>query len=147
VYLPVAPVEERVGSAPDAESRTVGDLQTARILLVEDESSVRELAKTILRRAGHEVVAADDPDSALELVDGGLDVDLLLTDIVMPGRSGVELAAELEHRSPGIAVVYMSGYPAAVLTERTLIEDGDPYIQKPFTPQMLAERIRQALSR
>ena len=91
---------------------------------------------------------ASDGAEALEVASAyDQPIDLLLTDVIMPKVNGLALARGLLQERPGIRVLYMSGYPAAVLTERTLIEDGDPYIQKPFTPQMLAERIRQALSR
>jgi len=144
VYLPVsrdAVADSQTPPAPAAHGRTGG----ARILLVEDEPAVRDLAEAILDRAGHEVFSAQHADTALELVDDGLEVDLLLTDIVMPGRSGVELAAELERRSPGVSVVYMSGYTES--TQRAVAADDAIFVPKPFDTETLLGHIDAALAR
>ena len=116
------------------------------LLVVEDEPAVRNLVASALRPDGYQLLLAASADEALRLVeqlDGPL--DLLLTDAVMPGTSGIELARELIGRRPGLPVIVMSGY-----TEETLNIGGagDPIalLRKPFSPRELQQRIRERLN-
>jgi two-component system, cell cycle sensor histidine kinase and response regulator CckA len=110
VYLPVA---AHLAAEADPESRPADrerDPSEAIVLVVEDEPRVRELVTTILDSAGHAVHVAATAEEALDQLDGGLAIDVLLTDVGLPSQSGVELAVQVTHRLPDVAVVYMSGY-------------------------------------
>ncbi|MEK7317000.1 MAG: response regulator, partial [Candidatus Eisenbacteria bacterium] len=113
------------------------------ILLVEDEPQVRELAQRILARAGYRVLAAENGDAALVLV-AGVKVDLLLSDVIMPGLSVLELAAVLRRSRPALPVLLMSGYSEAHLRSVGL-EDETPFLAKPFTNQSLLASVRDTL--
>jgi len=117
------------------------------LLIVEDEPSVRNLVASALRHEGFDLLVASSAEEALSLADSHTGpIDLLLTDAIMPGRSGVELASLMTARLPGLPVIIMSGY-----TEETLSVAGTDGIvallQKPFTPRELRKRIRDALDR
>ena len=145
IYLPgftdVSPQEEvETVAAPPKGGETV--------LVVEDNPALLNVVRRTLESFDYRVFTATTASEAVRISQNAEQgIDVLITDLVLPYMNGKALAQAVQAYQPGVRVLYMSGYPAAVLTERTLIEDGDPYIQKPFTPQMLAERIRQALSR
>jgi hypothetical protein len=110
VYLPVAGhLAEASGPEPRPTDRE-RDPSEATVLVVEDEPRVRELVTTILDSAGHTVHVASTAEEALDQLEGGLAIDVLLTDVGLPSQSGVELAVQVTHRLPDVAVVYMSGY-------------------------------------
>lgn len=116
----------------------------ATILLAEDEALLRELGETILRHAGYTVISVH----RREELDGLLkshpdDIDVLLTDVVMPEISGQELAKQVRSRWPGVRVIYTSGYPSDELKD---MHRGASFLQKPFTPAELMEKIRQVLA-
>lgn len=117
------------------------------ILLVEDDDAVRLLARRILSRQGYTLLEAGNGFEALKIAerhDG--DIDLLLSDVVMPGMSGAELAARLRSQRPALRVLYVSGYLAdAPIREGVLTDDDTEYLEKPFTPTTLLERVRAAL--
>lgn len=116
------------------------------ILVVEDDPAVRAVAARALRRFGYHVVSADGGDEALRLArrhEGP--IDLLLTDIMMPGLNGVEVASRIARVRPGIRIFFMSGYADQDLVRQGLLEPGTRFLQKPFTPQELAGRIREIL--
>ena len=140
VTVPEATVNEPVAAAADSGGE-------ATLLVVEDESAVRNLVASSLRKEGYQLLLAASAEEALEIVnthEGA--IDLLLTDAIMPGRTGIDLARELVARKPGLPVILMSGY-----TEETLpVGDLEPAItllQKPFTPRDLRQRIRRVLDR
>jgi len=116
------------------------------VLVVEDEPSVRELAREILEDWGYRVVDAGSGDEALRLVEG-LDrpLDLLLTDVVMPGMSGRELAEDLCRRNFDLGVVYMSGYTDDVVLSRGVLPHGVLFLQKPFSSSALLSKVQQGL--
>lgn len=118
------------------------------ILLVEDDHAVRAVAERSLVRFGYTVIAASNGAEALDLAASfDDDIDLLLTDIMMPGMNGVEVAGAVASDRPGIRVFYMSGYADQDLVRQGLLEPGTHFLQKPFTPQELAERVRGILDR
>lgn len=123
---------------PAATPRAVGET----ILLVEDEDGVREVAHLALQREGYRVIEAASAEAALAIVeDNPLEIDLLLTDIVMPGMNGRQLADRLRPRVKGSRVLLMTGYtddPSA---------SAYPVIRKPFTPRALAEKVREIIDR
>jgi PAS domain S-box-containing protein len=136
IYLPriggpVTPIEPSVAS--------VGRL-TGRVLLVEDEALLRELSSTVVARAGFEVDAVPDPAAALAHVEAGGAYDVLVTDVVMPGMTGIELAQRLREREPGLRVVFMSGYSEDVVGHAAE-PIGRRFLAKPFTPDALLRAI------
>ncbi len=145
VCLPAARrVEGPQGAGPLA---AVEAARPAVILLAEDEDSVRLITRRILEHYGHRVHDATSGAGALALLDQ-LDepVDLLLTDVVMPGMSGRELAEAFATRHPGIPVLFMSGYTAEIMADRGLMEGFD-LLPKPFTAEQLIHRVQAAMRR
>jgi two-component system, cell cycle sensor histidine kinase and response regulator CckA len=122
--------------------------QTTTILLVEDDPLVRRAAHRILSMHGFTVVDAGDGEEALRRLDEQSDrIDLVVTDVVMPGMSGRELAAALRERAPGLRVLYMSGYHDDELLRHGLLRDDESFLQKPFGPDELMTKIRELLDR
>lgn len=117
------------------------------VLLVEDQPAVRGLATRMLEDAGLTVVAAETPFEALSLLrDGGRPFDLLLTDVVMPGMNGCELAEAAEAERPGIAVLFMSGYSQDLFVNRGILDKGAHFLTKPFHRKQLVRAVREALA-
>ena len=109
------------------------------ILLAEDESLLRELGETILRQAGYRVVTAPGAEELRSLVSEYSDrVDLLLTDVIMPGLGGQELVALVKRRWPDIRILYMSGYSSEEIDN---LDRDAGFLQKPFTPGELMKKI------
>jgi two-component system cell cycle sensor histidine kinase/response regulator CckA len=147
VYLPR--VKDAVQVSPAAEtlpSATRKGHET--ILLVEDEPDLRELTQMVLSERGYKVIEAHSPAEAERLAgNNGTEIHLLLTDVVMPGISGRELAKRLTGRYPHLRVMYMSGYTYNVIAQDGTLEEGIYFLQKPFTPKALMEKVREALDR
>jgi PAS domain S-box-containing protein len=119
---------------------------TERILLVEDDKSVRNLVERVLKSRGYVVLSAEDGSNALQLAsDVDLAVDLVLTDIVMPEMSGRELVDALHTGRPALRVLFMSGYTDDEILRRGLNDPGMSFIQKPFTAENLAMQVRKVL--
>jgi PAS domain S-box-containing protein len=120
---------------------------TETVLLVEDETMVRAVARQALLRHGYRVLEATGGMEALSLTaTGAAELDLLLTDVVMPGISGPELAERLRQRRPGLKVLFMSGYSDDAVENRRLLGNA-PLLHKPFTPEQLARCVREVLDR
>jgi signal transduction histidine kinase len=144
IYLPLVEEGEEGEATQAVEERPLTGTET--ILLVEDETGVRGLAEQVLADYGYRVLAASRGEEALRLAaqsDGPL--HLLLTDVVMPGMSGRELAERLHPSKPGLKVLYMSGYTDEAIVRHGVLEEGVEFLQKPFTPQALARKVRQVL--
>ena len=119
---------------------------TETILLVEDEEAVRRLARVILERGGYQVLEAENPEMALRMAnDFEGRIDLLLSDVIMPGSEGPPLALRLAQRRPSIRVLYMSGYADEAITRLGVVVEGTPFLQKPFTPHGLGRKVREVL--
>ncbi len=116
------------------------------VLVVEDEPAVLTLSRRALETQGYVVLAASDAAAALRVVErhGGT-IHLLLTDVVMPGLSGRELADRLGAQRPGIRVLYMSGYPGDAVVQHGTLPSGSAFLQKPFSPDGLARKVRDVL--
>jgi CheY-like chemotaxis protein len=143
IYLPAVAEEASVAS-DTAPAFAAGGTET--ILLVEDDRSVRGLAEMALRMHGYKVLTAGDGKDALQVVHEHVGpIDLVLTDVVMPNVSGPELAERLRTSFPGIRVVFMSGYTDDAVVRHGLLEADIDFIQKPYTPMDLAQKVRQAL--
>ena len=145
IYLP------RIGEDAQKLKKT-GDEQdmvggTEIILLVEDEMIVRNLAEKILKRLGYHVISASDGKEALELAEKRKEpIDLLVTDVVMPGMNGRQLADRLAAIHPEAKVLYTSGYTEDAIAQHGIIDEGLNFIGKPYSPQALAQKVREALS-
>ena len=143
IYLP------RVDAAPAASPRvaaTTSLLGTETILLTEDAPALRAAAHQILERYGYTVLDAPSSSAALDLARSRTEpIHLLLTDVVMPGMSGRELAEQFTARRPDVKVLYMSGYTDDAVVRHGVLRPGVAYLQKPFTPDGLARKIREVL--
>ena len=132
--------EEKEGEAAIPMGR--GEL----VLLVEDEISILELGKTMLERLGYEVIAATKPDEMLSSVaDLSGPIRLLITDVVMPGMNGRELADRVRKIHPLVKCLFMSGYTSNVIAHQGVLDKGDQFIEKPFTTKTLATKVRHIL--
>jgi len=144
VYLPRAPERRRVVPTPlDAAALPRGN---ERILLVEDEAAVRELARRILQGCGYEVLtAANGPDALLAAQEYSGVIELVVTDVVMPQMGGRETANQLTRMRPGIRVLYMSGYTDDSVVRHGILEHEVAFLSKPFSALALAEKVRAVL--
>jgi two-component system, cell cycle sensor histidine kinase and response regulator CckA len=143
IYLPV--VEEAVtiaAVAPAPPSAIAGKA----ILVVEDEETVRTMMVRVLESEGYQVLEAGDGREAIEMIERVPGpVDLVITDVAMPVLNGRELAERLAKRHPDLPVLFMSGYTDDEMVRRGLIEPNKPFVSKPFTPEILAEKVRRLL--
>ena len=118
----------------------------ATVLLVEDEQAVRELVRIILERAGHSVVEAANAEEGETLFEAMDDVDLLVSDVVLPGRSGFELFHRLHAKLPSLRVLFISGYTDYAMFDETIVERDLAFLEKPFSAEGLVTKIREVLS-
>ena len=115
--------------------------------MVEDEAPVRQLVTNALRRAGYQVLAAEDARAALETLKAHrAPIDLLLTDVIMPGRNGRELAQDIRAIQPTVPVLFMSGYADRTFGPDGPGADGEGFLQKPFALEVLFDRIERVLT-
>jgi CheY-like chemotaxis protein len=120
---------------------------TETILIVEDEAPLRELARELLEANGYKVIEAERGEKAIHLVEHSqTPIDLLLTDVVMPGIGGRQLAKRLLELRPGLHVLYMSGYTDDVISNRGVLPENTLLLPKPFTRAILLRRVREALN-
>jgi CheY-like chemotaxis protein len=143
IYLPRIATPAATAPGPQKPGVARG---TETVLVVEDEPAVLTLSRRALEAQGYVVLAASDAAAALRVVErhGGT-IHLLLTDVVMPGMSGRELADRLTAQRPGICVLYMSGYPGDAVVQHGTLPSGSAFLQKPFSPDGLARKVRDVL--
>ena len=146
IYLPrhqgEVPAADR--SQPREEDRLRRGGET--LVLVEDEPAILRMGKAMLERLGYRVLAAASPREALDRVrEESGPVHLLLTDVVMPGMNGRDLLREVRALVPEVRVLFMSGYTANVVSRRGVLEEGEPFLQKPFSMVELAAKVREVL--
>ncbi|MFH2051994.1 MAG: ATP-binding protein [bacterium] len=151
IYLP-----RYLGTSGQAASReTAAARETAApqlcghetVLVVEDEPSILTMAGAMLKRQGYTVLAAGCPETAIRLAaEYAEPVHLLITDVIMPGMNGRDLAAALLKVRPELKCLFMSGYPADVIAHRGVLEAGRQFIQKPFSREKLLTRVREVLA-
>jgi CheY-like chemotaxis protein len=139
VYLPAAEAPaEAVGEPVEPQPLTAG---TGTILLVEDDPAVRGLSERILTTAGYRVLVGVDGENALEVARAHDGIDLLVTDVIMPGMNGQQLADRLTALRPGLPVIFTSAYTRGVLTGDLSVA----FLDKPFTAAALTEKVRSVL--
>jgi two-component system cell cycle sensor histidine kinase/response regulator CckA len=147
LYLPrVEELAERASQPAQAPARAARGTET--VLVVEDEAPVRSVARQVLERHGYTVLEAPSAEAALDIATrySGT-IHLLLTDVVMPGLNGRELATRLANLRPDARVIFMSGYTDDAVTRHGVLEPGSAYVQKPFTPDAIARKVREVLDR
>jgi PAS domain S-box-containing protein len=145
VYIPRSGERPAKGPAPFSDKDLRG---RETVLLVEDEEAILAMGKTILQRAGYEVLAAKTPTEALGIVqihDGP--IHLLVTDVIMPLMNGKDLRDRLAEIRPDLKTIFMSGYTANVIAHHTILEEGIDFLQKPFSVKTLLEKVRDVLQR
>ncbi len=133
-------VVAKENGAPRPEGRS-----EVRILLVEDEDPVRDVISRLLRRLGYSVVAAPCAEDAIRMLEEGEEVDLVLTDVVMPGLTGIEMAEILRKKHPDLRFLFTSGYTSREMG-RPPEAPPQPFLPKPFSMEELSERVEKALS-
>ncbi len=145
IYLPRVEEEEDILKKDDHQ--TSPGIGNETILIAEDERSVRELAVRILKVRGYQIYEVPDGLEALRMVQDHPDrkIDLLLTDVVMPGMSGKELADRLKVSKPDLKVLFISGYTDDAIVHHGVLDKGVNFVQKPFTPEALAKKVREVL--
>jgi two-component system, cell cycle sensor histidine kinase and response regulator CckA len=142
IYLPVdtaafpPPVE-----LPAPQGASAGEV----VLVVEDEEAVRTMLHRLLESEGYQVLEAADGQQAIQVVEGTSRVDLVITDVAMPQMNGRQLADRLKVLLPKLPVLFMSGYTDDEMVRRGLIEPHHPFLSKPFTPEVLAAKVRQMI--
>ena len=115
--------------------------------MVEDDEALRELARRLLQRQGYTVFVVATADDAVHAFERNPSIDLLLTDVVMPGASGPQLTRRLVDRWPALKVIYMSGYTDEAIVQHGVLKPGIAFLSKPFTAQTLGQKIREVLDR
>jgi CheY-like chemotaxis protein len=145
IYLPASRAAAEPGSGRTASDRPPRG--TERVLLAEDEDGVRALAQLALEQLGYTVLPAESAEEALTKASGEQrEIDLLLTDVVMPGMGGRELANRLRAERPDVKVLYMSGHTNDAVVRHGIEYERVDFIQKPFTPAALAWKVRAVLN-
>jgi PAS domain S-box-containing protein len=141
------PATGSIAEAPASQvTRPLPSRGSETVLLVEDEGAVRMLALHALQTNGYAVLDAETGEQALHVVQTfGVPVRLLVTDVVMPGLNGRELAERLQNSQPSLRVLYMSGYTSDEIVRRGIEADRVNFLQKPFTPQTLIRKVREIL--
>jgi PAS domain S-box-containing protein len=146
LYFPLAPSDELAKPKQAAAQYPAGGSET--ILMAEDDAVVRQLSKTVLEEFGYHVIeAANGEEAVQQYLQNGDSIQLLLLDIVMPKKNGKEVYDEIRQIKPDVRVIFLSGYPAEVISNTGLLESGSNLIMKPVHPQNLLRRIREELDR
>ncbi len=144
VYLPL--IDEPVHAPETAAPATDSFRGSETVLVVEDADALRKLSVTLLEEHGYQVLSATNGAAALELAQqDNRSIDLLLTDVIMPGLGGHALARRMEALRPGLKVLYMSGYTDSSIAQHGVLEEGISLLHKPFTEEELVRKIREVL--
>jgi CheY-like chemotaxis protein len=144
IYL--ARVDEPAEHLPKLKVSAAVVRGTETILLVEDNEQVRELTHSVLAGSGYSVLVAENGPTVEKIcAQHKADIDLLLTDVVMPGVSGREVAKQVTARWPGVKVLFMSGYTENSIIHHGVLDDGTFFLAKPFTPSALTNKVREVL--
>jgi CheY-like chemotaxis protein len=118
---------------------------TETVLVVDDAPGLRDLTRRLLQRLGYTVLIAANADEAVQMFEQHPSIDVLLTDVVMPGISGAELTKQLIGRRPALKAIYMSGYTEDAIAQHGVINPGIAFLHKPFTSETLGRKIREVM--
>jgi CheY-like chemotaxis protein len=144
IYLPATEGDTRKRQAPLGGEMVAGGTET--ILITEDEPDLRELARIFLEGYGYKVLEAESAEQAIETASNFAgSIDLLLTDVIMPGMSGAQLAEHILSKRPKTRIVYMTGYTDDMVVQHKVLEPGVKLLQKPFNRIDLALKVRSTL--
>nr|MBF0223677.1 PAS domain-containing protein [Desulfobulbaceae bacterium] len=144
VYLPRLVTDQETDKTVPAKKAVAGGTET--ILLVEDEPTILQMTRMMLEKKGYTVLSSATPSDALEKAKKhSASIDLLMTDVVMPKMNGRDLAEKIIDLYPGIGLLFMSGYTANVIAHQGVLEEGVHFIQKPFSMNDLASKVREVL--
>jgi PAS domain S-box-containing protein len=143
VYLPAV---ESAATPPAVAAVPPPDIRgTETVLVVEDNAGMRDIARRFLAKLGYTVLIAGSAREALSLSARSGHIDVVLTDVVMPGGSGPEMAAEMLRAHPGLKVLYMSGHTEESIVDRGVLKPGIAFVQKPFTQDAVGRKLREVL--
>jgi two-component system, cell cycle sensor histidine kinase and response regulator CckA len=145
VYFPRARPGTMATAAPRPAASPRSGSET--VLVVEDADGIRELTRALLQRQGYTVLVASNGTEAMAMLDAHASIDLLLTDVVMPGTSGPELGRKLTARRPALKVLYMSGYTEDTIAQHDVLTQDIAFLHKPFTAEELCRRVSEVLDR
>jgi CheY-like chemotaxis protein len=138
-----------VGAAEKLSVETVTEIPASRgetVVLVEDEPAIIRMCQVMLERLGYQVLATGTPSEALRLAENHAgEIDLLITDVIMPEMNGRDLADRLYVLFPDLKTLFMSGYTANVIAHRGVLDEGVNFIQKPFSIKDLSVKVRATL--
>jgi CheY-like chemotaxis protein len=144
--LLLPPSEARAGREDRRDQVSDPAPQTGRVLVVDDEEAVREVAQLLLQRGGLQVETADGGESALRRIRRDDDLDAVLLDLAMPDRSGADVLRSIHAERPSLPVVIASGYKRELAGKRTNLEDAFDFVAKPYDPARLIEALRGAVA-
>ncbi|MBP2159294.1 MULTISPECIES: ATP-binding protein [Asticcacaulis] len=147
LYLPRSKEVSVVSTQSEPTLKDPDDRRSQTVLVVDDEAGVRDFAAAALAELGYDVMSASDADQALKIVEDNARVDILLTDVVMPGRSGRELADAVQKRKPSVRVLYMTGYTQNAIVHNGVLDAGTNLISKPFTISQLEQELDALVER
>jgi CheY-like chemotaxis protein len=142
IYLPLASPLQNKKREPEVEIVKNG---SAKILLVEDDQAVRRIACEVLRKRGYDVKQAANGEEALLLAGSTADLELLVTDVIMPKMGGRELAARLASSHPDLKILFISGYTENAAIQLGTLSAGSNHLAKPFSPDTLARKVSELL--
>lgn len=143
IYLPVTDRSAEAAPAPALEPGA--HMGAGSILVVEDEAGVRDITARILTNAGYDVRTAESPEAAIGIASQNDHIDLLLTDVIMPGLSGRELAGRLSSTRPNLRIIFMSGYTDEIIARQGVLDEGVTFLQKPFGAEDLLPMVARVL--
>ena len=143
MYLPAVEREEVVPAPKPATPQTLDG--TECLLLCEDDEAIRRTMRIVLDSHGYTVLEAAQPREALEIAEREESLDLLVTDVILPEKNGLILAGEISASHPSTPVLFISGYARNVIVHNGVVDEGIHFLEKPFTPAQLLEKVRSIL--
>jgi two-component system cell cycle sensor histidine kinase/response regulator CckA len=143
IFLPA--VADAAADAGGAAPRAAAPVESASILLIEDDAALRRLLVRSLERVGHRVRDAADSEQALAIIAAEPHFDLLVTDAVLPGQSGPHLARQIEAARPSLRVLFISGYSDDAILRLGLLNEQEAFLQKPFGPRTFVQKVQEVL--
>ncbi len=146
IYIPEYAVTET--ELPEEKTVALPEGHGETILLVEDEKAILDMVQSMLGQIGYSVIVASTPEEALSRArDENVHIDLLVTDVVMPGMNGKELAGQLHASFPEMKILFMSGYTSDIIARRDVLDEGVDFINKPFSRLQLAEKLWETFNK